>query len=185
MTKPVRRILSAWLPCRLILFYMGLIHALGIDVRILLAQFFNFAILVFILWRFAYKPIFKILEERRSKIEKGLNDAEASAERLRLAEEESKKIILQSRQEAAQVMEKAQKQAELRQAEIIKKAESDIAIIMDKEKAKIAAEKNATFIQLKQEVSSLVLLGLQRFLAESLNDTRDQEIIAKVIKSLD
>jgi len=164
---------------------MGLIHALGIDGRILFAQLFNFAILTWVLWHFAYKPVFNILEERRSKIDQGLNDAEAAAERLRLAEEESKKIILQSRQEAAQVMEKAQKQAELRQAEIIKKAESDIAVIMEKERAKIASEKNATLLQLKQEVSSLVLLGLQRFLSESLNDKRDQEIIAKVIKGLE
>jgi len=39
---------------------MGLIKALGIDGRILLAQLFNFALLVFILWRYAYKPVFKI-----------------------------------------------------------------------------------------------------------------------------
>ena len=69
---------------------MGLIYALGIDGRILLAQLFNFAILVFILWRFAYKPVLNILEERRLKVEKSLDDAEAATKRLKQAEAESK-----------------------------------------------------------------------------------------------
>ncbi len=55
---------------------MKLITALGLDYRILLAQFFNFAILLFVLWRFAYKPVFNILEERRAKIAKGISDSD-------------------------------------------------------------------------------------------------------------
>lgn len=163
---------------------MGLIKALGIDGRILLAQLFNFSILVFVLWRFAYKPVFNILEERRSKVNKGLDDAEAAAERLRLAEEESKQILIQARQSASQLIEKAQQQAELRQQEIVKKAEEDIGVMMEKERAKIKAEKDSSLAQLKGELSGLVLLSLKRFLTEDLDDKRDQEVIKRVIKDL-
>lgn len=163
---------------------MGLIKALGIDGRILLAQLFNFSILVFVLWRFAYKPVLNILEERRSKVNKGLDDAEAAAERLRLAEEESKQILIQARQSASQLIEKAQQQAELRQQEIVKKAEEDIGVMMEKERAKIKAEKDSSLAQLKGELSGLVLLSLKRFLTEDLDDKRDQEVIKRVIKDL-
>jgi len=47
---------------------MQLIDALGLDLRILLAQLVNFAILIFVLWRFAYKPVFNILEEEGLKL---------------------------------------------------------------------------------------------------------------------
>lgn len=55
---------------------MELLNALGIDWKILLAQFVNFAVLVFVLWKFAYKPIFKFLEDRKNKIEEGIKNAE-------------------------------------------------------------------------------------------------------------
>ena len=47
---------------------MELFSALGLDLRIFIAQFINFAVLVFVLYRFAYNPILKLLEERKEKI---------------------------------------------------------------------------------------------------------------------
>ena len=164
---------------------MGLIQALGIDGRILLAQFLNFAVLVFVLWRFAYKPVFKILEERRLKIEKGLDDADAAAKSLLSTEEENKQLLIKARQEANVIIENAQKQADLRQQEVIGKAEKEINAITEKERAKISAEKEAIMSQLKNEVSSLVLAGLQQFLSENMTDKRDQEVVSKIVNNLE
>lgn len=163
---------------------MGLIKALGLDGRILFAQLFNFSILIFVLWRFAYKPVLNILEERRLKIDQGLDDAEAAATRLRAAEEESKQILIQARQNASQLIEKAQQQADLRQREIVKTAEADIGLMMDKEREKIKLEKSTSLTQLKTEVSNLVLLGLKRFLSEEMGDKRDQELINRTLEKL-
>jgi len=164
---------------------MGLIQALGIDGRILLAQFLNFAVLVFVLWRFAYKPIFKVLEERRLKIEKGLDDAEASAKSLLLAEEENKQLLIKARQEANVIIEAAQKQADERQQKVVAKAEKEINIITEKEREKIKAEKEAIMSQLKNEVSGLVLAGLQQFLSKNMTDERDQEVVTKIVNNLE
>lgn len=164
---------------------MGLIRALGIDSRILLAQFINFAILAWVLWRYAYKPVFRILENRKKKIEKGIDDAEKAALKLQEAQQESKRIILEARQEAIQVLERAQSKGEERQQEIIKKAESEIGVIMEKERSKIAAEKNNSLTELKGEVASLVMISLQKFLENNLDDKKDKELVAKIISNLD
>ncbi|NCA93297.1 ATP synthase F0 subunit B [bacterium] len=163
---------------------MGLIKALGIDGRILLAQLFNFALLMLILWRYAYKPVLNILEERRSKIEQGLSDAEAAAEKLKQAEDDSRQVMIDARKEAAQLLEKAQSQAELRQQEIARKAQEDIGIMMEKEREKIKAEKESVLSELKGELSGLVLLGLKRFLQENVDDKRDKESIDRIVKDL-
>lgn len=163
---------------------MGLIKALGLDVRILLAQLVNFSILIFVLWRFAYKPVLGILEERRLKVEKSLDDAEEAAARLENANAESKQILLKSRQEASQIIEQAQIQAELRQKEVVRQAEESIGVLMNKEREKIASEKEASLQQLKQELSALVLASLQKFLGENLNNERDQEVVNKIVKDL-
>ncbi|MDP3837200.1 MAG: F0F1 ATP synthase subunit B [bacterium] len=164
---------------------MGLIEALGLDGRILLAQFLNFAVLLFVLWRFAYKPIFKILEERRLKIDQGLDDADAAAKSLLLTEEENKQLLIKARQEASLIIEAAQQQADERQREVVAKAETEINVITEKERAKIVAEKEKMMSQLKGEVSALVLAGLQQFLSENMTDKRDQEVISKIVTNLE
>lgn len=164
---------------------MGLIEALGIDGRILLAQLVNFSVLVWVLWRFAYKPILNMLEERRLKIEKGIDDAEAATERLRDAEAEGKKMLVQARQDASNVMEEAQVQAEKRQQEVVKQAQEEIAILMDKERAKVALEKSAAFEQIKKHVSGLLVTSLQKFFEGGIDEKKDTEIIQKAIKELE
>ena len=48
-----------------------LLSSLGIDLRLFLAQLINFSILLFVLFKFAYKPILNMMDERTEKIEKG------------------------------------------------------------------------------------------------------------------
>lgn len=163
---------------------MGLIKALGLDLRILLAQLLNFAILMWVLWRFAYRPVFKILEERRSKVNKGLDDAELAANKLEEAEAQNKQILLEARQESKKILEQAQAKAELKQEEIIAKAEAEIGVIMEKERAKIALEKSKSLSQLREEVSALVMLSLKKFLENNLDEHKDQAIVEKIVASL-
>ncbi|MDD2434015.1 MAG: F0F1 ATP synthase subunit B [Bacilli bacterium] len=163
---------------------MGLIKALGLDLRILLAQLLNFAILMWVLRRFAYRPVFKILEERRSKVNKGLDDAELAANKLEEAEAQNKQILLEARQESKKILEQAQAKAELKQEEIIAKAEAEIGVIMEKERAKIALEKSKSLSQLREEVSALVMLSLKKFLENNLDEHKDQAIVEKIVASL-
>lgn len=163
---------------------MGLIKALGLDWRILLAQLLNFAVLMWVLWRFAYKPVFKILEERRAKVNQGLDDAEIAATKLEEAELKNKQILLEARQEANKILEQAQAKAEQKQEEIIAKAEAEIAVIMEKERSKIASEKSQSLNQLKDEVSALVVLSLKKFLEDNLDEIKDQGIVERIVANL-
>ena len=51
-------------------------QGLGIDWNKLIAQMISFGILLYVLWRFAYKPVLDILEKRRDKVEESLKNAE-------------------------------------------------------------------------------------------------------------
>ncbi|HZJ41479.1 MAG TPA: F0F1 ATP synthase subunit B [Patescibacteria group bacterium] len=162
----------------------SLIQALGLDLRILLAQLFNFALLIFILWRFAYKPIFNILEERRQKIAKGIADADEAGLRLQKSTEESKDIISNSRREASDIIEDAQKKAELKYQEIVASAQGDIEKQSALEVLKIKKEKESLMTEVKTEVSGLVVLSLEKFLKEKMDSEKDEKIIEKIVKEL-
>ena len=163
---------------------MKLITALGLDLRILLAQLVNFAILVFVLWRFAYKPVFSILEERRHKINKGIKDSEEAGLRLSEAEEHKKKVVAEARQEANEIIEEAKKKAEIRYQEIIAKSRADIQLIIEDEKAKIATERSNAIRDIKAGATEMISLALSRVLEEKLDEKKDAELIARAVKKL-
>ncbi len=160
---------------------MGLFRALGLDVKILIAQFINFAILLFVLYKFGYKPVFALLEDRKKKIEKGVHDAEKSGEKLKEIEEKEKKVLAAAKKEAFVIIEKAKEQAEKRQGEIIKKAKEEVGEIINQEKAKIQQEKAKTLKELKREVVGLVAVSLEKILGEKMDGKKDEELIKKMI----
>ena len=73
---------------------MEVLAKLGIDWKLLIAQAVNFLVLLWILRRYAYGPILRVLEARTARIEQGLKDAQASELKLQSAADEEKKLLL-------------------------------------------------------------------------------------------
>lgn len=164
---------------------MRLIEALGLDFRILLAQLVNFAILIFVLWRFAYKPVFNILEERRNKVIKGIEDSEEMAIKLKEAEDRKKEIIADSHKAASLIIEEAKKKAEIRYQEIITKSKEDLRILIAEEKEKLVFEKNNVQRELKKDTAQMIALALEKILAEKIDPKKDGELITRILKDLE
>ncbi len=161
----------------------SLIEALGLDVRILIAQFINFAVLVFVLWKFAYKPVFKILEERREKIRQGLEDSEKSKKRLEEADLEKESIISEAKKQANQLIEEAKDKAGVRYQEIVLKAKQDLKVVIEDEKQKIAAYRQQAFNEVKKDAASLIASALEKILEEKIDENKDKQLIEKMIKN--
>src|SRR6476659_10120738 len=80
----------------------------GVDWPHLVAQVISFSIVCVLLHRFAYKPVLKMLEERRQQIAQGIADREEIRIELQRAESERHRIILQADGKATQIVEEAQ-----------------------------------------------------------------------------
>jgi F-type H+-transporting ATPase subunit b len=163
---------------------MGLFEALGINVKILIAQLINFSVLVFVLWRFAYKPVLKVLNDRREKIIQGVKSAEESENKLAEAEEKEKAIITEAKKEALKIVEESKKRGEEKYQEIISKTKEDIGQIINQEKDKIRQEKEEVLVEIRQEIASLLSIGISKFLDKKLDKEKDEAIISEVSKEL-
>ena len=74
-----------------------LVKTFHIDAGLLLAQLVNFLIVLVVLYKFAYKPILKTLNDRTGKIEKGLKDAEDAQIKLAEMEKKEKEILTKAK----------------------------------------------------------------------------------------
>ena len=97
---------------------MDILNNIGINPVFLLAQIVNFVVLALLLRALLYGPITKMLDERRAKIEKGLEDARQAEAALANAETERQKVLDSARAEAQKIRAEANQQAEQTAAKI-------------------------------------------------------------------
>ncbi len=160
----------------------SLISIFHIDWRILIAQIINFGIIFFVLYRFAFKPLAKMMNDRTKLIEKSLGDARDIEKKLTETSSEQTEILAQAKRDALAIVEKANVQSEANKAKLIEKTKAEVAVIVAQEKEKISAEKDNLRLELKKEMADLVVLAVEKVLAEKMTSAKDQELIAKSLK---
>jgi len=131
--------------------------SLGIQWKILLAQTVSFSLVFFVLWRFAYRPIFAMLEARRQKIAEAMADAEKIKAELAHTEAERKRILAQAGDQANALIEQARTAAaRVREVETQKAIAAAEQIVTRAREA--AAQDHAQMLaELKREVGRLVV----------------------------
>ena len=132
-------------------------ETLGIQWPKLIAQFVNFAIVLFVLWRFAYKPVFQLLEARRQKIADGIANADKIKAQLAQTEADRQKVLADAGDKANQLIEDArQAAARVRESET-QKAIAAAEQIVTKAREAAAQERAQIMASLKREVGRLVV----------------------------
>ena len=160
----------------------SLVSTFHLDIKLLIAQIINFAIVFAVLYFFALKPLLKVMAERTGKIEKSLEDAKRIEEKLNQAESERKEVITAAKQEAGLILERVRVEAEEKREEMAAKAKEEIGQIINKEKEKMRLEKAETLKEIKSEVADLVVASVEKLLDKKLNSKDDQELIKKSLK---
>lgn len=161
---------------------MELLNNLGINAKLLIAQIVNFLVLLFVLYKFAYGPVLKLLNERTNKIEKGLKDAEDAQKKLAEITEKEKEVLLKARKQAQEIVDNAEKIAVKNKEEIIAVAKVQSEKILADSAKKIEMEKDLMFQEIKKQVAELVIAATGKVINEKLDTAKDKELIEKVIK---
>ena len=135
----------------------GMSETLGIQWQMLLVQTIDFAIALFVLWKFAYKPIFNLLDARKTKIADSLAESEKIKANVAKTEAERQRILAQASDVANQMIEEGrQAAARVREVET-QKAIAAAEQIIAKAREAAAQERASMLADLKREVGRLVV----------------------------
>lgn len=159
-----------------------LIKTFHIEANLLVAQFVNFAIILFVLWKFAYKPILKTLNDRTKKIEKGVKDAEEAGKKLKETAEKEKEILIKARKEAQDIIKKSETDAKKNAESIMIQAKEQNEKMIADAKKMIEQEKGKMIAEVKSEIAGLVVSATEKVIGEKLDGKKDEELIEKAIK---
>jgi F-type H+-transporting ATPase subunit b len=134
-----------------------IVTTFGVDWPHLLAQIASFCIVCFILYRFAYRPVLRMLEERRQQIAQGLAHAEQIKTELALTEVRRQEVMAQANVQANKVIEEARAAASRLQEQEAQKAIAVAEQILAKAREAAAQEYTRMLAELKREVGRLVV----------------------------
>jgi F-type H+-transporting ATPase subunit b len=134
-----------------------MLKELGIDWRALIMQLISFSIVFFVLWKYAYGPIFAMLQARREKIAESLANAEKIKADVAKTEIERQKILADAGDQANKLIDEArQAAARVRETET-QKAISAAEQIVVKAREAATQERAQMLASLKREVGRLVV----------------------------
>jgi len=160
----------------------ALIGTFHIDYKMLIAQIVNFAIVLFVLYKFAYGPLLKVMTDRTEKIEKGLKDAEEANRKLEETEVKEKKVLGEARKEAQSIIDSAEKTALKNKEEFLDEAKKKSEEIAANTQRQLEEEKKKMLSEVKSEIADLVIAATGKVIDEKLDRKGDEEIIKKAIK---
>jgi F-type H+-transporting ATPase subunit b len=130
---------------------------LGLDWRELLTQLISFSCVFFVLWRFAYKPIFSMLQARKEKIAEALANAEKIKSDVARTEAERQKILADAGEKADKLIDEARQAAARVREQETQKAIAAAEQIVTKAREAAAQERQQMLGELKREVGRLVV----------------------------
>jgi F-type H+-transporting ATPase subunit b len=145
-------------------------------------QLVIFVSLLFLLRKFAWKPILNAVEERETKITDALDLAEKTKQEMTQLKAQNEELIKQARQERDEILKAARETGD----QIINDARSKSAADVEKMKsdamAFIAIERQKAITEIKNQVASLSLDVAEKLVRQDLsNDARQKELADKLV----
>ena len=158
---------------------------LSIDLFWIILSSGNFIILLVLLYLFAFKPLNKVLDERRERIEQGLRDAEEARQQREKAAEEHRRELNEARREAGDIIARAQKVADESAAQLVATARSESERIVERGRSEVEAEKDRAIAEIRAEVADLAILAAGKVVGGSLDGKRQRALVAQFLSETD
>lgn len=148
------------------------------------AQIINFLILLFILGKFAYKPLMKVLDERRERVANDLEAAEKTRVEAEALKAQYSKQLADAREEANAILDKANKAGQKVHDDYMAQAQAEKDQMMTAAKQTIADEKDQALTDVRAQVITLATEIASKVVDQKLNSAADQEMVAKTADSV-
>ncbi len=161
----------------------GGIAALGFNLPGLIAQLINFGLLLLILRLFLYRPLMRVLDERKRRIQEGLDRAEQAAEQAQASEGEARRLTEEAREEAREIVARSQETAQRLREELEQRARAESEQIVSSARQEIERERDQVIESLRGEFADLTIQAAERVIGQALDRDAHQRLIDEVIVS--
>ena len=156
----------------------------GIDWKLFLAQIVNFGVILFVLRKFAYQPILKMLHDRREMIEGGLEMRKTAEKNLKESDELRNRTLQQAHAEALGIVNRAEQIRKEKQEEILQQTDVKVEGIIGDARRVIEQEKERMSDTVYSEAEQLIRMGIANVIGKMPASERDNKLISEALSEL-
>ncbi|MCS7082641.1 MAG: F0F1 ATP synthase subunit B [Bacteroidetes bacterium] len=158
---------------------------LDIDVGMAVWTLIVFSLLLFVLSRFAWRPILAALVEREQRIQGSLERAEQMLAEAKRLQAENERRRHQIELESQKIIHEAREAAERLRAELLDRARQEARALLDRAHEEIERNKERALVELRVEAAELAVLIAEKILRTQLDARRQRELIESVLAELE
>jgi F-type H+-transporting ATPase subunit b len=144
----------------------------------------NFIVFLGVIWLIFFRPVSSLLESRRERIEQGLHDADAARVERENAAAERLATLAAARQEANDLLARAQKQADDNRERQIADTRAEIERLRDKATADIESERQRALSDVREQVADLALRAAARLVGETMTESRQRRLVDRFLTDM-
>lgn len=163
---------------------MELLLKLGVSWKLLVAQIVNFTILLTVLTLFVYRPLLRLIDERRERIRKSMEDADTithEKEKLAHARQEALQKI---DQECGAFLEKVKNDAERLKGEILHAADTEAKNLLIKGHEQLRSERAQALQEMQKALSATILQMTEKILEREFSPRDQERVLTQIERSL-
>jgi F-type H+-transporting ATPase subunit b len=157
------------------------LEALGINLYVLIAQIVNVAILFLVLRSLLFKRFLGMVEERKQRIQDGLQEAQRAQEKATRAEAIYQERMEQIEREREAIIAQAREQAEQLRAEIVsqarEEAREEARLVMAREREAFEAERREALTDVHDQIAGLIMAATRRVVEEGIDEQLQHRLI--------
>lgn len=152
------------------------------DLGLIFWTLVTFLLLVFLLGKFAWKPILKMVNEREASIEEALKAAERARDEMKSLQADNEAILKEAREERERILKEAREMKNKIVSDAKDAASAEAEKAVTSAKAAIEAEKAAAVAELKNQAAVLSIQVAEKVLGRELSaENKQTEMISKMI----
>jgi F-type H+-transporting ATPase subunit b len=150
----------------------------------IVAQAASFLLFLLILYLVAFRRIGGVLEERRSRIEQGLRDADQARVEREQAASERLRVLAAAREEANDLLARGQRMADENRERAVSETRAEIERLRERAAADIEAEKQRALSEVREQVADLALLAAARVVGETMDKPRERRLVEEFLQQV-
>lgn len=145
----------------------------------------SFVILLFIVSKFAWDPISKILEEREEIIDSNINGAKLAKEDAEIVKDEAREILAKARTDANKLIQDTKWQVSKMKTEQVDQANEEIEVMRNQAEESIQRERRQMLESMEDQIGKLSIEIAEQILRREVNSQDHQQLISELVLEMD
>jgi F-type H+-transporting ATPase subunit b len=145
----------------------------------------TFLIVLFVLRRYAFGPIQRLIDQRRDRIREALDEADKARTEARELRELTAKEREQAKLDREQILDDARRQSQRLVEQARERADADLKEQLDKNREELAAENTRLREQIRRDVVELTLFAAEKVTGKVLDEDDQRRLIEETIEEAD